>query len=149
MFDLNDLIAEFDHHNKILHLTARSQIRCQTREQGYALARAVKNLLKTYLGDERGYMITDYSKIIIEPKHIDEYAGAIREIIDTYLHPGGIARYGFEITRVTARIGHDIYIGDSPNIFNTRKEAFQFILNMIEGNVRDKKWEAGVVSPKP
>lgn len=77
-------------------------------------------------------MITDYSKIIIEPENIDEYAAEIKKIIDTYLYPEGLARYGFEITRVTARLGHATYLGGSPNLFNTREEADAYIRSLAE-----------------
>jgi hypothetical protein len=134
MFDLNNLIFEFDEVERIVHLTAGEPIRCSSREQGYALARAVKEFLQTKLGGEKGYLITDYSKIIIEPKFVDEYAAVIKEIFDTYLHPGGYARYGFEISRVTAQLGHSVYLGSDPNLYNSREEAYQFIHNLISQN---------------
>jgi hypothetical protein len=127
MVDLTDLVGEFDDEDGIVHLTARSPIRCQTREDGYALAEAVKNILKRHLSNRRGYMITDYTRIILEPKYIDEYAAVIREIMDTYLVPGGLARYGFDISRVTAQVGHEVYLKSPANLFNTREEAFGYI----------------------
>jgi hypothetical protein len=134
MFDLSNLIGEFDKQNRILHLTASAPIRCKTREQGYALAAAVKSILNQNLSGKLGYMITDYSKIIIEPKHIDEYAAALKELMNTYLYPGGLARYGFDISRVTAQIGHRIYLGGSANLFNTKEEAFEYIHDLIARN---------------
>jgi hypothetical protein len=134
MFDLSGLIAEFDEQNKIVHLTAKEQIRCKTLEQGFELARALKDILDSHFSDERGYLITDYSKIIIEPKHIDEYAAFIKDIMDKYLHPDGIARYGFEITRVTAQLGHQLYLGSSPNLFNTYEEAIAYIQGLALSN---------------
>ena len=131
MLNLADLVGEYDENFRILHLTAKKPIRCTTREHGYALAGAVKELLARHLQGQRGYMITDYSKIIIEPLYVDEYANQIKDIVQTYLHPDGLARYGYEITRVTAQLSHSLYLASPPNLFNTREEAYQYIRCLI------------------
>lgn len=142
MFNIDDLAGEFDEERLIVHLTAINPIHVTTLEQGYILSRAVKDMLNRYLCGRRGYMITDYGRIIIEPEKIDEYAAEVKDIMDTYLQPGGFARYGFEITRVTARLGHAAYIGGSPNLFNTKDEALRYIHELQEEHVR-----AGIVDP--
>ena len=142
MFDISDLVGEFDEQRLIVHLTAKNPVHATTVEQGYTLSRAVKTIMSRFLGDRRGYMIIDYGKIIIEPDKIDEYAAEVKDIMDTYLQPGGWARYGFEITRVTARLGHAAYIGGSPNLFNTKEEAFRYIYELREEHLR-----AGVIEP--
>jgi hypothetical protein len=140
MFNIDDLVGEFDEQRLIVHLTAKKPVHVTTLEQGYELSRAVKEILDRYLSDRRGYLITDYSKIIIEPEKIDEYSGEIRKIMDAYLQPGGLARYGFEITRVTARLSHAAYLGGSPNLFNSKEEAYRFIDQLREEHIR-----AGIV----
>jgi hypothetical protein len=136
VFNIDDLIMEFDEQRLIVHLTAKNPIHVTTLEQGKELSRAVKDILDQYLSCRRGYMVTDYSKIIIEPEKIDEYAGEVRQIMDAYLQPGGLARYGFEITRVTARLGHAAFLGGSPNLFNTKEEAFDYIRKLREEQLR-------------
>ncbi len=142
MFNIHDLVGEFDEQRLTVHLTAKNPIHVTTREQGYILSRAVKDLLGRYLSHRRGYMITDYSKIIIEPEKIDEYASEVRKIMDAYLLPDGLARYGYEITRVTARLGHAAYLGGSPNIFNSREEATRYIDQLREEHIRAGLLEA-------
>jgi len=142
MFNIDDLVGEFDEQRLIVHLTAKSPIHVTTLEQGYILSRAVNEILGRYLSRRRGYLITDYSKIIIEPEKIDEYASEIRKIMDGYLQPGGLARYGFEITRVTARLSHAAYLGGSPNLFNSKEEAYRFIDQLREEHAR-----AGIAEP--
>lgn len=143
MFDLTNLISDFDSEKRLLHLSARVPIKCTKREHGYALAEAVTKILKKHFGDEPGYLITDFSKIVIEPLYIDEYAAAVKKIIDTFLYHGGYARYGFEISRVTAQLGHDVYMGIPANIFNSRDEAFSYINNLIARNQRTLNLESG------
>lgn len=142
MFNINDLVGEFDEQRLTVHLTAKNPIHVTTLEQGYILSRAVKDILDRHLAGRRGYMITDYGKIIIEPEKIDEYASEVKKIMDAYLQPGGLARYGFEITRVTARLGHAAYLGGSPNIFNSKEEASRYIDQLREEHIR-----AGIIEP--
>lgn len=140
MFNIDDLVGEFDEQHLIVHLTAKNPIHATTREQGYILSRAVKEILGRHLRQRRGYMITDYSKIIIEPEKVDEYSAEIRKIMETFLQPDGLARYGFEITRVTARLSHAAYLGGSPNLFNTKEDAYRYIYQLREEHMR-----AGIV----
>ena len=132
MFSNEDLIAEFDPETRIIHFTARKRIVFNSIEDGHQLSDFVKATLDKHLAGKRGYMITDYSKIAIEPILLNLYAREMKEIIDTYLYPGGIARYGMDITRITAKMGHAAYIGGNPNLFNTKEEALDYINNLIE-----------------
>lgn len=153
MFNIHDLVGEFDEQRLTVHLTAKNPIHVTTIEQGYELSRAVKAILSRFLAGRRGYMVTDFGKIIIEPEKIDEYAAEVKDIMDTYLYPDGFARYGFEITRVTARLGHAAYIGGSPNLFNTKEEAFRYIYELREEHLRagiiDRAQTSELPSPLP
>ena len=131
MFNLSNLIGEFDPATGIVHLTARHPVHATTLEQGRALALAIRDILGQYLADRRGYMISDFTKIILEPEHISVYAEEVQKIIDTYLHPGGIARYGMQISRITASLGHRNHLGGNPNLFETKEEAHAFIHGLI------------------
>lgn len=132
MFDPRDIIGEFDPVTRIVRMTARKRITFRTIEEGALLAKTIKEILRKHLSPGRGYMITDYTRIIIEPSLLNLYAPEMKDIIDTFLYPRGIARYGMEITRITAKLGHQAYIGGNPNLFNTRKEAFDYIHKLIE-----------------
>ncbi|MCP4570513.1 MAG: hypothetical protein GY841_23260 [FCB group bacterium] len=134
MFDLNALISEFDPQTRIIHLTARHKIRAITLDEGLALKQAVGNILEKHLSTERGYLVTDYTKIEIEPVLNAYYAREVKLFVDSYLHPGGIARYGLSISRATARAGHADLIGGDPNLFNTKEEAFSYIHRLINAD---------------
>ena len=134
LFDLHNLVAEFDEKNLIVHVTGINSLNCQTREQGVALGEKIIELIDSCLNGRRGYLITDYSKVIIDPSLVDLYITYINKIKADYLCKGGIARYGYEITRITAKMGHEMFIGGSLNLFNTKEEAFEFIYRMIEQN---------------
>lgn len=146
MFDPENLIAEFDPETRIVHLTARRPVHACTLAEGRELGQAVKKLLERFLSDGRGYLLTDYSKIILEPVEVEQYSRVIRDLLDTYLYPGGIARYGFEISRVTARLGHKEYIGGNPNLFDTREAAVTYLKGLITQN---QALQAASLCPSP
>jgi hypothetical protein len=132
MINIDDLVLEFDDTNKIVHVTAKKPIHITTLDEGEVLCTALNRALSKFLLPGRGYMITDYSKIILEPKHIDIYAEEISKIMEIYLYPDGLARYGFEVSRITARRSHEEYLGGTPNLFQTKDEAFGYIHSLIE-----------------
>lgn len=140
MFDPNDLIAVFDPETRIVHLTARVRITVKTIEEGLSLSQAVRNILDKYLKSEPGYLISDIGQITIEPELIELHGREIKDIIDKYLFPGGIARYGMGLTRATARASHAEYIGGDPNLFNLKEEAYAYINDLIEEQ-KDTKLE--------
>ena len=134
LFDLHNLVAEFDEKNLIVHITGINSLNCQTREQGIILGNKIEESIVSRLADRRGYLITDLSKIVIDPKLVTPYCEYINKFKKLYLQPGGIARYGFEITRITAKMGHKGSIAGPVNLFNTKEEAFEFIYCQIEQN---------------
>jgi hypothetical protein len=132
MFDPRDIVGEFDPATRIVHLTARKKAIAKTLDEGLLLKKAVRNIMDKYLSSSRGYLVTDYGRIIIDPALMNHYAHEMKYLIDTYLYPRGIARYGMDISRITATLSHQSYIGGSPNLFNTREEAFDYIHKLIE-----------------
>ncbi len=132
MFNPNELLISFDPETRIIHFTAKKQINVKTSEELSALCRGAKEFFDQHLSSERGYFITDLTKLIIEPELHHLYAIKIKEIVDTYLYPGGIARYGLGITRVVAIAGHASLIDGDPNLFNSKKEAYKYIHDLIE-----------------
>ena len=135
MPDLEKIIAEFDPDYRIVHITAKEPLKFSKVEEALAFSKKVQSILNDFLSPGRGYMITDYSKIIIDPGLIDTYGQEMRIIMDTYLYPNGVARYGFEITRITAKMSHANFLGGTPNLFDTREEAFEFIRGLTKEEV--------------
>lgn len=134
MFDPEEVIGKFDPETRIVHLTARSRIQPADLAEGKLLGEAVKAIVKRFLSDGRGYLMTDYTNIIIEPKEVEEYSRIIKELMDEYLYPGGIARYGFEISRINAQLAHQEYLGGNPNLFDTREAALAYLKGLIARN---------------
>lgn len=127
VLNVEDLVVDYDPRYRIVHLTARRPVHARTLEDGYCLLEAVSKLLAGCLGTERGFMVTDLSRVIIEPKEIEKYSEGIKKLIDTYLYPGGIARYGFDIGRVTVQLSQAYFSSDTANLFKTKAEAVDFL----------------------
>lgn len=132
MFDPNDLLITFDAETRIIHFTAKKQIHIKAADELTALCSGAKQFFDQHLSSERGYFITDLAKLKIEPELHHLYAAKIKEIVDTYLYPDGIARYGLSITRIVAIAGHASEIEGEPNLFNTKEEAYRYIHNLIK-----------------
>ncbi|MFH1304274.1 MAG: hypothetical protein ABIK07_24740, partial [Planctomycetota bacterium] len=104
MTNQSELIIEFDRVNRILHLSARTENRVKSKSQLEALCQAAGQALDKYSSGGRCYMIVDVSMIVIEPELVEPYAEKVQEMYDRYLFPDGLARYGHQITRITARL---------------------------------------------
>jgi hypothetical protein len=131
MFDPEELIGKFDPETRIVHITAQTRIRPANLTEGMVLARAFDAILKRFLSEGRGYLLTDYTKIIIEPKEVEEYSHLMKEFMDKYLYPGGFARYGFEISRINAQLAHQEYLGGTPNLFESYDAAMAYLKGLI------------------
>lgn len=136
IFEPDAIIAEFDAENRIVHLTARKRSLIKNMEDGKRLSERVRGILDKYLPTGRVFMITDYTKIVIDPSLLNLYCQEMKEIIDKYIFPGGVARYGLDIGRITAQLGHSLHIGGNPNLFTTKEEAFEYIINLKENSDR-------------
>lgn len=124
--------AEFDPVTRILHVSYTRRIRPGNVEQLNAHFANFEVMVEKYARDGRIYLIIDMSNLIFEPEFQAEYAAHARKISEVYCLPNGIARYGYQITRITVRSSYDKYIGGNPNIFNSREEAFVYIRAQIE-----------------
>ncbi len=133
--------TEFDEARRILHFAYKRTIHPTTPEHLEMKFLALRNLLDQYISSGRIYLIIDMANFILEPELKTKYAELVRGIRDTYIMPSGIARYGFQITRITVRQGYNIYLGESPNIFNSRGEAYAYINSLI-----DRHREAGTTT---
>ncbi|MDD4050796.1 MAG: hypothetical protein PHR28_02700 [candidate division Zixibacteria bacterium] len=146
MVDSEELIVKFDPETRIVHLTSRSHIRLTKLAEGEMLGEVIMAAVKRFLGDGRGYLLTDYSNIIIEPKEVEAYSRWMIELMDKYLYPGGVARYGFEISRINAQLAYKGYIGGDPNLFDTREAAVAYLKGLI---VRNQAGQPKASCPSP
>ena len=132
MSDSPYIAVDFNRERLILHVHYMRRIHLNTPEQAHAHFRKFHAALSPFLASGRFYLIINMSNLIIEPELTSVYARHAREVQDMYIKPNGIARYGFQITRVTVRRGYKEYLGECPNIFNTRDEAYNYIKVLID-----------------
>ena len=123
---------EFDPVRRILHIGFKSRIHPTTKEQLGRKFAVLGEILDPYTKSERLYLIINMSNVIFEPELKTAYVAHARAIQDKYVMPDGIARYGFQITRITVRQGYAEQSGEDPHIFNSREEAFGYIESLIE-----------------
>lgn len=126
------IIGEFDENKRIFHLSATEVLRIESKQQLEELCSAVFSKLSKYVDSDRCYMIVDLSKFAIDPKLTDCYAEKIQTISENCLYFNGLARYGYQITRMTVRKGHETKISGDPNLFGNKQEAYEFINNLIQ-----------------
>ena len=130
--NLNDIIIDYDPAGRVFHLTARHKIRISTTPELHALCHRVQEAFQEHAEGGRSYLIVDMSRIAIDDHLANEYARHVQLLLSLWIHPNGIARYGFEITRITAMEGHRHMTDEKdPHLFATRDEAYAYILGLI------------------
>ncbi len=129
----DDLVTEFDSKTRILHLSAKCVLRISDEERLTALCAAVQDALERRRPG-RCYLIVDLTKFSIDPKLSALYAEKILAICERYLFPGGIARYGYQITRVTIKISAKERPELDTGLFSSKAKAFAHIHGLIKEN---------------
>lgn len=129
---IEQIAVDFDERYRILHVASRVIIHPTSPEHLGIVFAAFKKMLDKYTATGRIYLIIDMSNIVIEPELRAAYSDYARDIYQKYVYPQGVARYGYQITRITVRSGHGTYLQENPNIFNSRDEAESYIHSMIE-----------------
>jgi len=124
--------VEFDPANRIVHLGASERMEFNSADMLDHWFSALEHILNQFIDGGRVYLVIDMGNILFDTSLSDVYARHVHAIQEKYIQSGGIARYGFQITRVTVRRGYSEYLKESPNIFNTRNEAEEYIRALIE-----------------
>lgn len=127
-------VLKFNPEKMILHLTAREELLVSTPEELQSLCERVRDHLDRHAGGQPCYMIVDISRIVIQPELVPMYAEHMKQLHAGYVYPDGVARYGYAITRVTARAGYERMHGGDPNLFRTYEEACEYIDGLIAVN---------------
>jgi hypothetical protein len=76
-------------------------------------------------------MVVDLAKFAIDPDLADIYMQKIGMLFQTYLYPNGLARYGYQITRVTIMMGKDSDPTSAEGLFANRFQAYRYIHRQI------------------
>lgn len=139
---LDDIITEFDDKRRIFHLSAKRPLIIKTSAELTDLCNLVRSCLSEHTFNERCYMIVDVAKIVIDPILVTEYMQKVKVLCEHYLYPEGLARYGYQITRVTATIVHQRYLQNDPHLFRNKTEAINYVEGLIEARIMGKDQKA-------
>jgi hypothetical protein len=118
---------EFDQNKRILHLSFTEKYSVRTKAQLEQDVQLINQLLESYAKDEPIYLILDINNLIIDPDLAGVYAKCAEQLTGRFVYPGGVARYGSQITRITVKRAHRDYLERDPALFFTRDEAFAYI----------------------
>jgi len=128
---LDDLSLSFDPVTRIAELSALKVLSICSKKELNTLCSDTGVLLNRVVGDERCYLAVDIGKIVIDPGLADEYAQKVEELKSRFLFPGGLVRYGYEITRVTIKLV-GLKTGELPVLFNKRDDAIKYLTQLSE-----------------
>lgn len=124
---LAHLITEFDEEYRIMHLSASKPIEVKTKQELKMLCQEVGMRLQNYADGKRCFMVVDLGAIIIEPDLAESYSQKVQAMTDNFLYPSGLIRYGYQMTRVTAKIGYQTGKLKNLLLFPTKFEAYDYI----------------------
>lgn len=128
---LGNLRIDFDSDNRILHLSAHQTTVLASPEQIDLQGQALERTLKRY-GPEPLYVIIDLPRFVIEPSLAPVYSSKMVAVVQGYVYPKGVARYGLNMTRVTVKMAHVSHPNQAANLFSTRAEAEEYIRGLIK-----------------
>lgn len=133
MTDLAHIMVEVDKDRGILHLTADDIVRILDEDGLNELCHKVSGVLQELPDDRKYYLMVNISKLVIVPELAKAYSERVDFLCQNFLCANGLVRYGHQITRVTARLGHEKYLHNNAHIFGTRQEAEAYLQGLIEG----------------
>lgn len=131
MFNTDHLILEFDSLTRIMHITGEERLYLTTQKDLCRLYEHIHRRLEGIPQAGMVYIVTNLSQLIIDPNLAPLFAVKSRELLDLFEFLGGIARYGYQVSRLTIRHGYRIAGLESPNLFGARPEAFAYIYGLI------------------
>lgn len=127
MVFLLNLLIEIDRDRGIVHLTADQIIRIEDGSQLEGFCRMVNDTFRELPQNRRYYLMVDISRIVIVPELARAYSEKVDFLCRNYLYAEGLVRYGHQITRLTARLGHEKYLRNDPHLFGTKQEAETYL----------------------
>ncbi|MFQ5498956.1 MAG: hypothetical protein ACE5FH_04730, partial [Candidatus Zixiibacteriota bacterium] len=87
-------------------MSADPQLHLISIDQLHPFKRDNHTLLQRFCNNDRIYLVVDIGHIIVEPSLLQEYQQMAKELFSQYIYPDGVARYGFEITRITVTMAY-------------------------------------------
>jgi len=124
----NDLKIEFDEESRILSLSADEKMYLNDEEDLRGFCGILKDELTKHTEIDKCFLAVDISKVVVDPNISDIYMELAKELLENYLYPNGLARYGYEITRVTV-IKSSVKSNTDANLFSNKAEAINYLKN--------------------
>ena len=125
---------KFDESLHIMQLGYDKPVHLRTKNQLVVFFDTFRTICDRYKSSGRFYLIINMTNLVIEPELCCIYAQNAKSIIDNYIIPDGVARYGHQITRLTVRRAYSDHLGEDPHIFSSFAEASAHIQNLISKN---------------
>ncbi|MEZ5360538.1 MAG: hypothetical protein R3F48_17120 [Candidatus Zixiibacteriota bacterium] len=133
---LSSVRVDFDKQKNIIHIGFGEEVTIHTENELYAMYGKFEQYLKSLGSDRRYYLVIDMSNLIINQNLAHQYAMEISRLSKKYLHDDGIARYGYQMTRIVVKRAHEEYLNKDPRLFGNKKEAYDYIESLIEPEER-------------
>ena len=125
---------EFDTELRLMEISYRDKVYISNEQQLRNMFVNFEYIIEQYAGVKRVYLLIDVNNLIIEPALSNTYAALAKSICEKFIYPQGVARYGYQITRLTVRQGYMDRIKEDPNLFGTYKEAREYLDRVISEN---------------
>jgi len=129
----------FDRHTNIVEIAYRDDFHINNEKELRQYFSAVSEYLESIKQYGEVYIIVDISNFVVEPNLASTYAELVDVLTRKYLHKNGIARYGYQITRITLKRAYEEYLERNPNIFRTKNEAYKYI-ESISKKDQEQEW---------
>ena len=130
MLVLDHIVVEYEPEAEIVHLNPSNQLLINNRNDLETLCGHVRTFMAERCTSNRCYFMANISMITIDPAYMRAYGDHIKALLQTYIYPEGIARYGYNITRVTARGGSKGIQIEDPHFFGTEWEARDYLTRL-------------------
>ena len=130
MLVLDHVCIEYEPDSEIVHLKPNGPIQVSSRDDLETLCSRVRRFMAEHCTNGRCYFMVNITPITIDPAFFRAYGEHIKALLQTYIYPEGIARYGYNITRVTARGGSRGIQTGEPHFFGTEWEAREYLTRL-------------------
>lgn len=131
------LRIRIDRQRNIVHVTADKLVRVSSEKMLEEVCGEVATFLSEQLEGRRCYLVVNISRIQIDDDLHEVYARHVEGMMADCIIPGGLVRYGYGITRLTAIEGHRHMSEKDPHLFATEQEAFVYIDSLIAQQTSD------------
>jgi hypothetical protein len=132
MINLENVSVDYEADSGIVHLKPSEPVQVMSDEDLNALCDLVGQVMSRHCGASRCFFLVDISQLTIDPDFAHAYAEHLKGMCETYIHTDGVARYGYNITRVTARACNKSMHANDPCFFRSEADAREYLKRLRE-----------------